>query len=75
MENNPDLQHALRMFRENLDDPLLARDFAIRVLEEGGFQEVIQFLIDYYSQDGEEPDHDLEVHYKNLFDINGRYQL
>ena len=75
MENNPDLQHALRMFRENLDDPVLARDFATRVLDEGGFQEVIQFLIDYYSQDGEEPDNECEVHYKNLFDVNSRYQL
>lgn len=62
------LAHALRMFNENLDDPALARDFATRVLEEGGHHTAYQFLIDYYSPNGEEPDTLLVDHYKNLYD-------
>ena len=67
MENNPDLQHALRMFFENLDDPFLGRDFALRVLEEGGHRSALIFLMDYYSPDGEEPDAELFAYYINLY--------
>ncbi len=68
MADNPDFEHAMLVFSQNLDDPPLARDFAIRVLEEGGHHSAYQFLIEYYSPNGEEPNTLLVNHFKNLYD-------
>ena len=68
MATNLDLEHALRMFNENLEDPVLARDFAYRVLDYGGHHSVYQFMIDYYSPDGVEPYPLFVTHYKNMYD-------
>ena len=62
------LAHALQMMRENMEDPVLAFDYAHRVLEEGGHAEAFEFLIDYYSPGGQNPRRFWEIRYKNLYD-------
>jgi len=62
------LQLALQMMRENMEDPVLAVEFAIQVLEEGGHAEAFQCLIAYNSPGGQRPCRYWELHFKNLYD-------
>ena len=69
----PFIQHALWILRVYSDDnPPLARDCAIGVHEEGGHHLAYQFLIDYFSPNGMEPNNLLLTRYKNFYD---RFQL
>ena len=62
------LAHALQMMRGNMEDPVLALQYALRVLEEGGHWEAFQYLINYYSRGGQRPRREWEIRYKNLYD-------